>query len=256
MILRHHFFTILAVGLCTAMTAFAIPPKAVLSGSTGGVPGDIIVLDASASEGKFLRWLVTPKLSSGRQTIMEFESGKKAVLASVPGNYTVTLIASNEEGIDVLEYVVTISGAGPLPAPNPLPVPPPQPMPPGPVVFPNEVMGMSTIAYKAGQLIPVEQKRLIPALALSFRQIGGASAAGGYNSLMEAELASTDANRTAIYEGKSPTSTEAAAVRNAFLPFFKALQPEIQSRKLGQAASPTDYGKLLIEIGVGIGSIK
>ena len=240
-----------------------LPAKAIIHGPTGGVAGDLILLDASSSTAKFYIWSVTPQLPGGRQTLVFVEGGKKAFLASVPGQYSVTLAVSNELGIDLIVYTVTISGGTPTPLPpQPVPTPiPPQPQPtPTPVPpqpqFPNEIMGMSTIANRAAAQIPASRRSSIPALALAFKSIGGAAAAGGFNSLMQIELESTTANRNAILGPQGLANPDATTIRNDFLPFFKALQPEINSRKMDKAALPVDYGRLLVEIGVGLDAVK
>jgi hypothetical protein len=159
----------------------AEPPKAVLSGPTGGVPGDIIVLDASASTAKFMKWVVSPKLTGGRQNIMEFEQGRKAVLASLPGQYTVTLIAANEDGIDIVEYAVTITGPQPV---TPQPIVPnpivPQPITPQPSVpeptLPSP-LGFSRLAYMAAREIGNKPEAI--KLATAYRGIASKIVARG-----------------------------------------------------------------------------
>ncbi len=170
---------ILLIALCIPSFAFAEQPKAVISGPTGGVAGDIIVLDATQSIGKFRKWMVAPKLQSGRQTIMEIEGGTRAIIASVPGQYNVTLIVSNEEGIDVIEYVVSIGG-GPTPNPQPQPQPQPQPNPPPfnpEPTFPNSKYGFSKLTYMGAR--EIGNKDEARKLAVAYRGIASKIGAGG-----------------------------------------------------------------------------
>lgn len=177
--LRQLIGVFLCLALCTSV--YAQGAKAVLSGPTGGVPGDLIVLDATGSTADFFSWNVIPQLSGGRQTIVTVENGRKAFLASVPGQYTVILSVANGEGIDVLLYRVTISNDGSVPQPLPPgPTPNPNPpVPPGPVepTFPNSTYGVSKIVYAAAKL--VNNKQESRALAESYRSLAAKIRAGG-----------------------------------------------------------------------------
>lgn len=142
------FATILLTLLLISATAIADTPKAIISGPTGGTPGDIIILDASGSIGTFFKWAIARELPDGRQTLVVVdEKGKKAILASLPGQHEVWLAVGNEEGIDLLKYVVTISG-GPTPGPTPGPMPNPQPR------FPDSKLGVSQKVYDAVKAVP------------------------------------------------------------------------------------------------------
>ena len=110
---------------------------------------------------------------------------------------------------------------------------------------------MSTAAYQAASVGNYDKAKL-KALSVAFRQVGGAAAAGGFNSLKEIELASVEANRKAICGTVDPVSPEGVAIRNSFLPFFQALQPKIKELSQTKAAIPEQYGKMLIEIAVGL----
>ncbi|MAT14255.1 MAG: hypothetical protein CMJ46_03195 [Planctomyces sp.] len=125
----------LAVSLFTG-SAMAAPPEAIITGPTGGIPGDILVLDASESKADFFDWEVTPELPDGRKTILPLEGGKKCLVTSVPGTYTAFLAAGNAEGIDLKKWTVKVGGDSPTPGPGPGPTPPhpgPNPNPPNPV---------------------------------------------------------------------------------------------------------------------------
>lgn len=117
-----------------ALTAAAIaaPPTAKIVGPTGGQPGDILVLDASHSEGaEHFAWEVTPKLpQEGRPTILPLgDAGTKCIVTSVPGTYTVFLAASNDEGVRIIEWPMRVGNPQPDPEPDPGPDPQPTPDP-------------------------------------------------------------------------------------------------------------------------------
>lgn len=117
-----------------AAGAFAAPPEAKIVGPTGGQAGDILLLDATQSAAEHFAWEVTPKLQQkGRPTILPLEDGRKCIVTSVPGNYTVFLAAGNDEGIDLVEWPIKVGGElPPQPGPGPAPGPQPGPTPPTP----------------------------------------------------------------------------------------------------------------------------
>lgn len=134
------------IALCLvgiSASARGAPPKAVILGPTTGSPGDILILDASLSEGvHHFKWRVRPELPN-RLTILPMDGMKRCQITSVPGVYSVTLGVSNDEGLDLLDWIVTIPGKPPTPPGPPTPVPPqpqpvpPQPTPPGPTPGPE-----------------------------------------------------------------------------------------------------------------------
>jgi len=116
--------------------AVASPPKASITGPSGGVPGDAINLDASKSSCCVTRWDVVRRGFAAADTHFTVsEDGRSCQINSYPGVYDVTLSVANEEGIDVKRHVVVIWGVSP-PAPQPVPGPdvptPAPPVPPGP----------------------------------------------------------------------------------------------------------------------------
>lgn len=123
-----------SVLFCSLLTsaAWGEPPRAIIHGPSGGTPGDILLLDASSSTAaQHFLWKVRPELA-GRRTIYVTESGKKCQVVSIPGTYTLTLAVSNEDGIDLTDWVITIPGDPDQPQPSPGPAPAPRPVPPGP----------------------------------------------------------------------------------------------------------------------------
>jgi len=89
------------------MVAVAQDAQAKIIGPTGGKPGDILVLDATNSVADHYAWSVEPELPNERPTIMVLEDGRKCLVASVPGTYTIFLAVSTAGGIDQIKWTVT-----------------------------------------------------------------------------------------------------------------------------------------------------
>jgi hypothetical protein len=160
--------SIFLLALVFSSATLAATPVATITGPTGGVAGDIIVLDASGSGADHYKWTCIPQLTGGRQTILPIEGGQRVVVATVPGQYTIVLSVSNAEGLDVFVYVVTISG-GSSPNPGPQPQPQPGPNPPRPL-FPDSPLGLSQAVYDAAKTVP-NYKQDVGKFANNFRGI-------------------------------------------------------------------------------------
>lgn len=117
-----HALTIALLWIASAACCFA-SPKAVITGPTGGVPGDILILDASASGGDFFSWEVAQELDGDRPTILPIDNGRKCVVASVPGTYVVFLAVGDKDGIDTIKWQLKVSGEPPKPPAPPAPTP-------------------------------------------------------------------------------------------------------------------------------------
>jgi hypothetical protein len=216
------------------------------------VPGDLVVFDASTStDADLFKWDVDPKrFPDGKPTNELSADGKSIRIASRPGTYSVLLAVANKEEIVLMRRIVNVGKSNPSPFnPQPFNPDPPKPDPAKPT-FPDEQFGMSTLAYGAAIAMPDRSKH--KSLAMAFRVVGGAAVAGGYNSLKEIELASVEANRKAICGTVDPNGEEGKAIRTAYLPFFKALQPKITELSLDKASLPAQYGRMLIEISDGL----
>lgn len=241
--MRTHFLVCALLALLPCTLVHAEPAKAVISGPTGGVPGDLIVLDANGSTADFYSWNVLPQLSGGRQTIVTVENGRKAFLASVPGQYTVILSVANSEGIDVLLYRVNITNDGTPPQPpQPNPQPQPQPAPVGPT-FPNSQYGISKIVFESAKTI--NNKMEARALAEGYRSITAKIRAGGL-------------------KGKEAIFTDIKAANNAALPTpesvaawkpLLAIELAKQFQRLDQLKqlnSDLVYAAIFTEVAVGL----
>jgi hypothetical protein len=109
-------------GLLIATHCFGA--KAVIDGPTTAQPGDLVVLNATASEGAAFRWIIPERLQTLSCSELElgFASGR-------PGSYTFMLIAADTadgqgDPIDYVTHTVTIGEAGTQPDPEPIPQPP------------------------------------------------------------------------------------------------------------------------------------
>jgi len=180
--------------------AVAAPPQAVVTGPTGGMPGHILLLDASESGADFYAWSVTPQLPGGRPTILVLEEGRKCLIASVPGVYHVFLACSNDEGIDQTQWTLTI-GDGP----NPVPVPPapnpptPTPTPPSPDTVPDGVFRIAKLAFDLARLVDSTNRvGQAHALADAADAVAASIAAGTLNKPQEILRAILAANNAAL----------------------------------------------------------
>lgn len=119
--------------LLIAGTASAAGPKAIINGPATAVPGELVTLDASGSQGENLRfrWSVQPD-QPGRIMFEECPKGSgKIRISTFPGTWHYTVFVFNAEDSDVLTWAVTIPG-GTVPTPSPTPPAPTPPAPPSP----------------------------------------------------------------------------------------------------------------------------
>ena len=100
----------LAILLLSATAAIAEAPLAIVTGPSGGVPGDLIVLDAGDSIADHLAWAIIPEPADGRQSMLIVDEGRKAIIASIPGQYTIILAVSNADGVAIRQHKISISG--------------------------------------------------------------------------------------------------------------------------------------------------
>lgn len=126
--------------LLLAGTASAAGPKAIINGPATAVPGELVTLDASGSQGENLRfrWSVQPD-QPGRIMFEECPKGSgKIRISTFPGVWHYTLFVFNADDSDVLTWTITVPGnPSPAPTPNPSPNPAPTPTPPTPPVPPQ-----------------------------------------------------------------------------------------------------------------------
>ena len=181
--------------LRTQSTAFTGNP---IVGPTGGVPGDIILLDASQAKAKSYAWEVIPPAldAQGKPLVSIVPMGERAIVSSRPGTRTVILATVDDAGaVHLFQWTVTIGGTPtpvpPIP-PDPQPPKPPEPPKPPPVVL----AGIAKIAFDEATKVnrPAECKKLAAAQGA----IASAIRAGGLKDGAEILDAWRQANRAAV----------------------------------------------------------
>ena len=154
--------------------SFGQSPKAVIVGPSGGIPGDLLVLDSSESEGDHFAWMVEPSEVNEKPSFLVLEQGRKCIVCSVPGKYIVVLAASSADGVQLAKWTVVVAGDRPEPQPKPNPNPKPKPEPqPTPSKY-----GLVEVARGAVALVPAESRGKSAALADAFDSVASQIAAG------------------------------------------------------------------------------
>jgi HAMP domain-containing protein len=114
-----------------AAVGAAETPQAEISGQQPSRAGEIVIWSSEESTGKptSISWDVRPVLPGTTQAVA-VDGGKRVILASFPGTYTVRLVVSNARGHSITERALVVSNGPPGPGPAPIPTPnPPQPKP-------------------------------------------------------------------------------------------------------------------------------
>jgi len=270
------FIAIMATALVAfALTVNAAAPKAAISGPTTGIAGEILELDASASEGAthFL-WKVHPPLAGRRQIEQCGTDGKRVRIASLPGTYVYTLVVSNADGADRTNGVVSIPGDSPSPipvptlspqrGPNPTPVPNPQPVPiPVPTPTPQPVDpsfpagqfdGLPADVYKWAMAVSYpggdsQRKSECKALADALDSVAASSAAGIYSAPL-AGITAGNIVDAMLKANRKALGDRLPAWQNTF---SKALTPKLTAfYNQGRLKGGADWAVLLREAAMGL----
>lgn len=220
-------------------------PVPVITGPTGGQPGDLLILDASESSAKHFEWAVVPTLSRDRLTIMPIEDGKKCILVSVPGQYTVILAVSTDAGVIMKKHVVTVSdypGPGPNPGPEPKPPEPPRPQPDP--EFPDGKYDLAEKSYKWAK--EVGDPGTAQSLANNFDSVSAQISAGALKSMLDIQKATKDLNSVSL-KGKE----------DKWGPFTGPLKAELMKlNESGKLRSFDDHAIAWAEIAQGLREVK
>lgn len=124
----------LAAFLMCCSTAFAEPPKAVITGPVDGVPGDIIELSAEESTASHYLFAVIPdRHADGKPTYKVSKDQTTCQITSRPGTYRVLLVVSNDDGPAIAWHTVKIVDVSNPTQPPPQNPPPTDPVKPPPV---------------------------------------------------------------------------------------------------------------------------
>lgn len=119
---------------CGPTPAIVQAQTAVITAPTNVAPGDLVILDATQSDGADFEWLVLPD-----KTHLPVEGGRKVVFASgAPGRYTFVLAVAKGDAVAITKHELVVGvPPGPVPpGPTPPGPNPPQPTPPGPAPIP------------------------------------------------------------------------------------------------------------------------
>ena len=115
------------LNLVLCVTAIAQQPSAVITGPKEAPVGDLVILDASQSQGLGFLWL----LVNSDKSFLPVDGGVRCVFASgSPGKFIFVLVCSgtNNNGgpaAATAKHELTVTGVTPVPNPNPQPKPDP-----------------------------------------------------------------------------------------------------------------------------------
>jgi hypothetical protein len=247
-----------------ALPACGAPPPAVISGPTGGVPGDILWLDASTSVGDHFLWKVTPS-AEGRLAFVVYPGDvRKCQIPSRPGSYTVFLAVSNDEGVDLTTWTVTVNGPAP-PEPFPPQPVPPQPAPPAPVPPPNPPAPNPPAPAPNPDPFPVGQFNISRDVATWAMQIPSATRAAEAKALADAADSIAAAIAAGTVSGAQQILSAVFTANNTALgtnvvvwhPFGEKLSARIKAIYLDKKLT-TDaaWATLFQEIAVGLRAVR
>lgn len=256
----------LAALLLLTSVAFAERPTPVIDGPTEVHAGALVTLDASGSSGaEAFGWLVdiggvhvpdAPKPDVAEMVaklqrlgfavhepatdavpLFEVEDGGKRLrLSSYPGKYRVVLGVSNADGVEMLEWTVTVGGA---------PNPPDPPDPPSPIIEPELPAGKFGLAIKmwrSAQAVKsedrsAEAKQLASALITSVTAADGQAMVDQFAATMKTQFS--------------------AAQKSAWEPWRQSYLAELTAlQTASRLESKTDWVTAFTEMAVGLSAVE
>lgn len=216
-------------------------PTNPIIGPTGGVPGDIILLDASQAKAKSYAWDCIPLNldAAGKPLTTVVALGDKAIVSSRPGTRTVILSTVDDAGvIRLFQWTVTI-GANPVP-PGPAPGPsPPEPVPPAPP-RPEPLSGLAKVAFDEAAKLSDRSKA--PAMAQAFR--------GLVQKIMDGAVAD---DVQAIGLIKAATNQALGAQTDLWKPWGNAVGAALRTK---DPNTPSEWAAAVEQIAVGLEAVK
>lgn len=221
------------------------PPEPKIIGPTGGQPGDILLLDATQSVAEHFDWQVTPKLPEGRPTILPIEGGKKCLVTSVPGAYTVFLAASNPEGVKIVEWGINVGGDPTPPTPGPPTPTPPIPTPPTPD---NGKFGLAADVAKWAATVSG------PARVDDAHKLAGAFEAAAAEIVAGQETQPQQFLAVLMRHNSAAITKDRQAAWAAFSDAFVAKVTELY--KAGKLVARDDWATLFREISAGLAAVR
>lgn len=183
------FLSIILCGI--SLTAFGAA-KAVITGPNESKPGDLIILDASRSEGLAFEWVLT----NSNKTYLPVERGTKVVFSSGdPGEYIFVLVVGGEDNnkalvVSTAQHKVVITAT-----PGPAPKPDDTPIPDKVINVPEGKFGISKPAF--GWAKTTGDKATALKLSSAFESISAQIAAGGLKTTEEIIAATALKNKEA-----------------------------------------------------------
>ena len=242
--MRHAALAIVAVALMTTPRAEAQQVQAVIVGPKESAAGDLIILDASQSSGAVAyRWLL---VNSGK-TFLPIDDGLRCVFASgAAGKYIFVLVVAGTDNnqrlvVSMAEHVVAI---GVVPDPDPPgPIPP---LPPDPTV-PDGAYGLTKFVYSQRAKMPQDDLGRLALFATNYDEVAAKliDPAGGYLSIAVAKL-----------DIKTKNQVDVDGNREKWLPFFEALEGEMQRLNAAGAFAPEQLSQAYAATAAGLKLIR
>jgi hypothetical protein len=192
--------------MCLTFSAPAAAPLAVISGPDRANQGDLVVLDATASQNALgFAWV----LVDSDKSFLPVDDGKRVVFATgTSGRFTFVLVAAGADGqgkplVSLARHAVVVGDAptpGPNPPPGPGPPTPPGPQP-GPPPLPPGRFNLATQSRDWASLVQLDaaaRKSSASALAGSFDAMAAKIAAGPIKTIQEAIDQTRQSNQAAL----------------------------------------------------------
>jgi hypothetical protein len=222
------------------------PPAGVaarIEGPDSAVVGDLVILDASHSEGADFAWVAV----GANKGFLPVDSGRRFVFATAqPGKYTFILAVGGGDQVATDTHELTIEA--PLP-PGPGPGPGPSPTPPDPAL-PDGKFALAKLARDWALSIdresPLRRRQTAQSLAGSFRSIASAIAAG---TLSNAE--------SILEETRSANNRALGDQVDAWKPWGARLADTLTSlHRDGRLRTTSDYVTAWTEIAQGLEAVR
>lgn len=176
------------------LVALAVSDPSPIVGPTGGVPGDILILDASKAKAKSYAWGVDRDLPDKRMSILPLPpDNSRCIVCSVPGSYVVFCATATDKGdVQIYRWVVSVgtqpNPPGPPnptpPTPTPVPVPVPVPVPPTPPPLPVGRFRLASFVATEANKLPAAAKVRAPVIGAAFGVLQARMVAGTLSATM------------------------------------------------------------------------
>lgn len=235
------------------LCALAADPRAVITGPSGGVSGDKIVLNSRDSENATqYRWQVESDRPEG--AVYEVDAtGEECRVLSYPGTYWVMLIVG--DGMHIAETVRHKLVIQPSPSPGPLPpgpTPGPKPIPPVPVPVPpvpvpivlpdGEFLISKDVLAWANEVQGPTRAKEAAAMAGAAESVAAAISAGALKGPQEILSAMLAANNAALGDRSSAWDAFGSKFSDRLQKLYTA----------GRLKTPANWAQMLREVAAGL----